>query len=146
MAVLVPGPPGGEAPDYIAAKGAPAVAVHIKRGDQVFLWDGRASLAPEDRIRLRVASSGYRYVTVAARSPDGPGGWTLLFAGPLSPGAETVLPASWRVDAAPGDELLRVIFSTEPLPETRAVELFSEAPRTERLWTTELRLPKSPLR
>ncbi|MCP3143239.1 hypothetical protein [Pyxidicoccus xibeiensis] len=143
--VLVPGPPTGEAPGYVASKDAPAVAVHIKRGEQVFLWDGRAPIAPEDRLRLSVASGEHRYVTVAARSSDGGEEWSLLFAGPLSSDEpETVLPESWRVDAAPGEERLRIIFSVEPLPGARAVELFSEAPRTEKLWTTEVRLPKTP--
>ncbi|NTX35846.1 hypothetical protein HUA78_15465 [Myxococcus sp. CA033] len=133
--VVVPGTP------YVAPKGAPAVAVHLKRGEQVFLWDGQTPLVPEDRIRLQVSSESYRYVAVAARAPSG---WAVLFAGPLSEGPDMALPASWRVDEAGGEEVLRVLFSREPLPTSQTEALFSDAPRTEKLWTTELRLPKGP--
>jgi hypothetical protein len=145
LLVVLPGTPPREGSGYVAPKSAPAVAVYIKRGDQVFLWDGQAPLVPEDRIRLQVASETHRYVTVAARSEGGAAEWTVLYEGALSTDApETALPASWRVDAAGGEEVLRVLFSTEPLSEARAAELFPAAPRTETLWTTELRLPKSP--
>ncbi|NMO17534.1 hypothetical protein HPC49_25415 [Pyxidicoccus fallax] len=139
LVVVVPKSPVQDGPAYIAPKGIPAVAVYIKRGEQVFVWDGQASLVPEDLIRLKVASQEHAYVTVAAGAPA----WTVLFAGPLSAEPETALPTSWRVDAAGSEEVLRVIFSTEPLPADETVRLFSEAPRTEKLWTTELRLPKS---
>ncbi len=138
VVVVVPESPGRDGPAYIGSKSVPAVAVYIKRGEQVFVWDGRAPLVPEDLIRLKVASTEHGYVTVAG-APE----WAVLFAGPLSAEAETALPTSWRVDAAGSEEVLRVIFSTEPLPADETVRLFSEAPRTDNLWTTELRLPKS---
>ncbi|NRD61977.1 hypothetical protein HRD49_09430 [Corallococcus exiguus] len=142
--LFVPRTRGAEETEYQGPKGAPSVAVHIKRGDRVFLWDGRTPLAPEDRIRLQVSSGAHRYVTVAARAPEGPAGWTVLFEGPLSSERDTALPTSWRVDGAGGEETLRILFSGEPLSASQAEALFSEAPRTAKLWTTELRLPKSP--
>lgn len=127
----------------VAAKGGPVVAVHLKRGDQVFLWDGQSLLQPGDRIRLSVVSEQHRHVSVGAWDSGGLSGWSLLFSGPLSPGEPLVLPASWRVDAAEGDEHLRVIFSEEPLAEPEALELFPLAPHGTKVWTTDLRLPKS---
>ncbi|QSQ17620.1 hypothetical protein [Myxococcus landrumensis] len=142
-AVVLSMKPDALPPPAVAAKGTPVVAVHLKRGDQVFLWDGQSLLQPGDRIRLSVVSEPHRYVYVGAWDSGGLSGWSLLFAGPLTPGAPLVLPASWRVDAAEGDEHLRVLFSEEPLTEPEALQLFPLAPQGMKLWTVELRLPKS---
>lgn len=141
--VVLPLPSGEVVDDYVASKGLPAVAVHIKRGEQVFLWDGESLLEPEDRIQLRVASAGYRYVVVftpgAGTFKKGSG---VLYEGPLSDGPETVLPVSWRVDAAGGEERLSLLLSTQPLPHTKAADGVSKASGPNKVWSTQLRLRK----
>lgn len=112
LAVLVPREP------YVGTKGrVPQVEVWTRRGERVDRWDG-APLHPGDALRLRVDPGGYRFVTV--RSGD-----ALLYEGPVD--GRTALPASWRLDAAPGPERLQIELSDgEPLPD----------------WTATLVLPK----
>lgn len=114
------------------AKGGPAVAVHIKRGDHVFTWDGRAAIQPGDRLRLEVSPAGFAHVGVFT-----PTGERLL---PLYhaelPGT-AVLPPAWEVDRAPGPEILVVVLSDRPVADARLGALLSEG-----AWLATLRLPK----
>ncbi|MBJ6759138.1 hypothetical protein JGU66_00095 [Myxococcaceae bacterium JPH2] len=144
--VIIPGHLSEAAPTFVATKGAPAVAVYIKRGEQVFLWDGQAPLAPDDRLQLQVVAGEHHHITVAVQAPEGPEAWTVLYEGPVSPGQEMAVPMSLRVDATEGEERIRLLFSEEALPEPQAVEHLSEASTTATLWTTELRFRKSTLR
>src|SRR5439155_8785211 len=52
------------------AKGAPSVAVYVKRGDVVSLWDGHAPFASGDALRLKISPQGFGRVAVASVQGD----------------------------------------------------------------------------
>ena len=56
--------------EYTTVKGHPAVALYVKRGEQVFLWSSERHVMPGDRLRLEVAPDGFSYVTVLSK-PNG---------------------------------------------------------------------------
>lgn len=105
-------------PSLSSEKGGPSIRVYIKRDERVSVWDGRAPLYPRDRIRLEVAGSGFRFVTVASPEADDSGRSILraIYAGPLRADAPTQLPASWTLDQAGGAEILHILLSHKPLP------------------------------
>jgi hypothetical protein len=134
---LVHPPQSGET---ARAKGAPAVTVYVKRGDQVAAWDGRTPVVPGDRLRVGVRAAGYSHLSVASvpPAPDQP---ALLYAGPLAPTGETLLPLAFRVDERGRAEVLSVIASPEP------IGLSAHADPPERVrerggWTVRLQIPK----
>jgi hypothetical protein len=92
-------------PSYTTVKGAPSIAVHVKRGDDVFIWDGVERLMPGDRLRLEVAARDHRRVQVLTA------GDVSLFDAPLPAGGSLLLPAAWEVDAQPGAETLTVVLT-----------------------------------
>lgn len=96
--------------DEVREKGSPEVLVHLKRGESVAPWDGRGRLRAGDRLRLQVATAGYRFVSVAAA--DG----TVLYAGAVPPTGSTLLPISFRVDGADPEETLDVLLARAPVP------------------------------
>jgi hypothetical protein len=123
----------------VAAKGSPSVALYLKRGEQVSLWDGHAPVRPGDRLRLEVAAEGLGHVLVAA-----PGGFAQpLFSGAIDPKKPALLPTSWLVDDSPGSESLLVVLSAEPLSADEATAAVAAHQRDGRVWTTELTLPKA---
>lgn len=94
-------------------KGAPAVAVYLKRAERVWQWDGSSSVRPGDLLRLKIIASGYEHVVVGAPAPA-PQHLRLLYSGKLERG-ETFLPTSWEIDAQPGPEQLYVFLSRQPM-------------------------------
>ena len=48
----------------VTAKGMPSIALYVKRGDHVSLWDGQSSLASGDSLRLKVTPEGFSFVSV----------------------------------------------------------------------------------
>jgi len=88
------------------AKGLPSVSLLIKHGEQVRRWNGKESVEPGDSLMLEAISSGCREISVESRSGTSP---ALLYRGALR-GERTLLPQSYRVDAEPGPERLRVLF------------------------------------
>jgi hypothetical protein len=106
-------------PAFTTVKGSPTVGVHIKRGGDVFLWDGVEAVKPGDRIRLEVAASGYRRVQVLT-------GGVSLFDDALPESGALQLPPAWEVDAQPGAEILDVVLTD----------------RAGGVWRTTLTLPK----
>jgi len=119
------------------AKGMPSIAVYIKRGDAVSLWDGRSAVHAGDAVQLKVAATGYARVTVAAA---GGGELTELYSGPAA--RDGLLPRSWTVDDAPGPEILLVAFSQTPLSKDRQEAALAALPRTPEVWATRLELSK----
>lgn len=115
-------PPKGE---WIAAKGAPSVAIFVRRGERTRLWDGASPLRGGDRLRIRVAPEGHAHLLVASREEGGE--LRTLFAGPVD-GAEFLVPGTWEVDAE--GEAERIFVGLAPTP---AGELS---------WQTEIVLPK----
>jgi hypothetical protein len=94
-------------------KGTPAVAVYVKRGSDVFLWDGRARIRPQDRLRLQIRAEGYTHVSVASlASPNEVA--VVLYEGPLAEGA-VLLPLSFRVDDRSGPEVVSVVLARAPV-------------------------------
>lgn len=100
-------------PEPIRDKGGPAVSVFVKRGEQVFLWDGERAVRPGDRLRLRVGGTTYRHVSVASL-PSG-GAPAVLYQGALGDDP-LFLPLSFRVDERGHQERLSVIFARDPVP------------------------------
>lgn len=96
--------------EEVREKGGPDVRVHLKRGESVAPWDGRLRLRAGDRLRLQIATAGYRFVSVAAA--DG----TVLYAGAVPPTGSTLLPTSFRVDGADPEETLDVLLAPAPVP------------------------------
>jgi hypothetical protein len=101
----------------------PGLALYIKRGDRVILWDRREPVYPGDSLRLQIAPQGFRHVRVTS-------GAEALYEGDLATGATDFLPLSWRVDDAPGAETIDVTL-TGP----------SQSPWTERLSLTKAASP-----
>jgi hypothetical protein len=129
----------GPAVDAIREKGAPAVAVYLKRGGTVATWDGRSPVRPGDRLRLGIRGGGFAHLSVASLQPGSAP--ALLYAGPLEPRGETLLPISFRVDAAGGAEELSVILSPRPVDAaTHARAALPTAPPG--LWTALVHIPK----
>jgi hypothetical protein len=136
--VLRVGP--GRPPDAATRpKGTPEVVVYVKRGERVAAWDGRAPVRPGDRLRVGVRGSGYAHLSVASLAPAAEP--ALLYAGPLAPAGETLLPLAFRVDGRAGAEILSVIAAAEPV----ALSAHAEAPervRARGAWSVRLQLAK----
>lgn len=128
---------------YTTARGAPSVGLYIKRGQRVSLWDGEQSVAPGDRLRLKVVPEGFTHVAVFTAQPSSSNeGRQLLFASQIDDEGETMLPRAWEVDEAPGSELLIVVLGHEPLVGEQSVwEPRQDAPRAG-LWMRTLRISK----
>ena len=141
LLVAAPPPDRRAAPAWTTIRGAPAVGVYVKRGPSVSLWDGRQPLAPGDRLRLKVVAEGFTHVSVFSPASAGSSGLRLLHGSRVDPGGETLLPPAWRVDAAPGDEVLVVVLANR---EVSAGEVpRADSPRRPDLWVRWLRLPKT---
>jgi hypothetical protein len=123
----------------LRSKGSPAVALYVKTGDAVRLWDGEAPVAEGDLLRLKVMPEGFRWLTVAAA--DG-GSWQVLHEGPVPERGETLLPTSWRVEPGEQPEQLLVVLSHAPVPASSLAPLHEEPARTEALWVLPLTLSK----
>jgi hypothetical protein len=80
-----------------AAVEAPSVVVHVKRGDRVARWDGRAAIRAGDRLRLEIRRAPGAQIAVEAPAAGGSRP-TLLYAGRLPDEETTLLPLSFRVD------------------------------------------------
>jgi hypothetical protein len=117
---------------YVAPKGMPSVALYVLRDDRAALWNGTDPLRAGDRIRLKVAPEGYGWLAVSAMTPGGSRG--LLHQARIDPGAEYLLPESWRLDAAPGPERLHIALDVQEVDPARAA------------WSTTLEIPKEPAR
>ncbi len=100
--------------------GAPAVGLYVKRGSTVLLWDGHATFAPGDSVRLQIARAGFTHVRVE-------GSTGVLYDAELSAAPSELLPVSWTLDAAPGPEQLWVALTDAG----------------GRAWRTSLRLEKT---
>ena len=123
----------------LASKGAPSVAVYIKHGEQIGLWDGTSMVKPGDRLRLEIAAAGLRHVAVASRGHFE----TLLYAGELEVDIPTLLPAGWIVDEQPGPESLDLVLSRAALDANALATASAAQRRDSEVWTTTLSLPKA---
>jgi hypothetical protein len=123
----------------VASKGTPAVALYVKRGEQVTLWDGHAPVQAGDRLQIEVAGEGFSQLLIAT-----PGGFAKpLFQGALDAKHSTLVPQSWRVDQSPGPETLDIVISVGALSAEEASAAVSAHRRDAKVWTTELTLPKA---
>jgi hypothetical protein len=123
----------------LRAKGNPAVALYVKTGDTVRLWDGESPVAEGDLLRLKVMPEGFTRLTVAAAEGDS---WQVLHEGPVPERGETLLPMSWRVEPGEQPERLLVVFSHAPLHPESLSPLYEEPARTGALWVLPLTLSK----
>jgi len=98
--------------DYVGAKGFRSVWIYVKHGTETQLWDGKQSIAPGDRLRLKIDPGSYHHVEVYSLSD--PAHPSLLYAGALSPGQNLTLPEAWELDQSPAAEQLFVVFSEAP--------------------------------
>jgi len=141
LAVRTPTREDGAGPT--TAKGSASVAVHIKRGNRVALWDGHSKVMPEDALRLEVRPDGQRYVAVfAERASGGSTHYLPLYAAPLPDSEEaTVLPKAWKVDAEPGPETIVIVMSNAPVTEEKLRQGTQQLVR-EGAWVRRLTLEK----
>ena len=100
----------------LSEKGLPSVQLFIKRGAQVWPWDGASLIVPGDLLQLQVAPSGFSYLQILGESG-------VLYRGALEPGAARRLPMSWRVDDSPGPERLTVVLSRLPIPDAQLAQV-----------------------
>jgi hypothetical protein len=123
----------------LRSKGSPAVALYVKTGDAVRLWDGDSPVAEGDLLRLKVMPEGFTWLTVAAAEGDS---WQVLHEGPVPERGETLLPTSWRVEPGEQPERLLVILGHAPIPAESLAPLHEAPTRTETLWVLPLTLSK----
>jgi hypothetical protein len=122
---------------YVAAKGAPTVAVYVKRDGRVFTWDGVEKVRAGDGIRLAIAGAGYRFVGVLARMETG---LVTLYRGELRGPSE--LPVAWTVDGDGDAERLVVVLSNRPLSDSELAARDRQR-AGDGTWLHELVLPKA---
>ncbi len=140
--VVISLPPRPPTEPSITAKGAPSVAVYVKRGDSVMLWDGQRRMLPGDRLRLKVFPEGFGQVAAVAIVD---GAFKVLYRGAVPPGVESFLPASWKVDVTPAPNHLGVVFSLTPLGDGELEAALRDERRSDVVWTTSFVLsPSSP--
>jgi hypothetical protein len=120
-------------------KGSPSVAVYMKRGAAVRLWDGEEPVLPGDRLQFKVAPAGFSRVTVVSLEADKT---VELYAGEVAALGETMLPRSWTIDGESGPELILIVFSSSPLSPDQVQSAVNDLPHTERIWSMRLRLVK----
>jgi hypothetical protein len=137
--ILLPGGPGGTG-DAIRSKGAPVVAVYLKRSGAVVAWDGRTPIRSGDRLRLGIRGPGYGHVSVASL-PAPPASPEILFAGPMAQEGETLLPVAFRVDERGAEEVLSVILGPAPVPAERHAAGCATLP-PDRCWAARVALPR----
>lgn len=123
----------------IREKGVPQVSVYLKRADAVVAWDGHTPVRGGDRLRLGIRAPGFTHVSVASVPPS-PALPSVLYAGELSAGGETLLPIGFRVDEWGDAEVLSVVITTHPVPPG-AHDGRSLGGR-DASWTTRITLPK----
>ncbi|MFE8596441.1 zf-HC2 domain-containing protein [Archangium violaceum] len=123
----------------LRSKGSPAVALYVKTGDAVRLWDGESPVAGGDLLRLKVMPEGFTWLTVAAAEGDS---WQVLHEGPVPERGETLLPTSWRVEPGEQPERLLVVLGHAPVPTGSLASLHEEPMRNESLWVLPLSLSK----
>jgi hypothetical protein len=129
----------GPGNDALTAKGSPSVAVYVKRGAAVRLWDGQAPLLVGDALQLKVFATGFTRVTVASLASSG---IVELYSGALAARGETALPQSFIVEGDPGREVLLVVFSRAALSASELRRVGDDLPRTQRLWSTRIEFLK----
>jgi hypothetical protein len=120
---------------YEGSKGAPSVAVYVKHGEKISLWDGRAPLQAGDAIRLKVMGAGYSHLSVELLEGAKR---TALYEGGVADHGETVLPNSWAFDDWAGPEHLLIVFSNSALGNAELELAAQQHPRTQQLWSTLL--------
>lgn len=126
--------------DAVRAKGAPVVAVYLKREGAVVAWDGRTPVRGGDRLRLGIRGAGFAHVSVAT-VPRAPAPPEILYAGPVAPDGETLLPAAFRVDGRGDEEVLSILLGAAPLPAERHATRCGALP-PDRCWATRIALPR----
>ena len=138
VVVMLPGGPGAtpgtgstEPPGYLAAKGLATVAVWVKHGDDVRLWDGAGAVTPGDRLQLEIEPGTHRWFALLAGEEG-----VRVAEGDLEPERRHLLPRSFVVDGAPGSETLVVVLAAERLDE----ETLDAAARGEEPATKAIRL------
>ena len=135
--------PGRRDPEDLGRKGSPSVAVYVKRGERVSLWDGSAPFRAGDGLQLRVMPSGFPHATVA--SVEG-ASLRRLYSASVPPEGTTLLPLSFTLDAAPGPEVLLLVFSAGEPSDHELKNALVELPRGRRQWATRLTLAKGETR
>jgi hypothetical protein len=123
---------------YVGVKGGPALALYVKRAEQVQTWDGTYPVRPGDSLRLQVAAQGYGHVWVGTLADGRP---VTLYRGALPAGGE-LLPPSWRVNAQGHVEQLLVVLSREPLSGPALAQALDAESRGADVWVEQLLLRK----
>jgi hypothetical protein len=125
----------------VQVKGQASVALYLKRGEQISLWDGRSPVRPGDLLRLKVVPEEQEHVLVAAAAASGE--LKVLYQGAVAPRCEALLPESWRVDETAEPETLVIALSAKRLDVEALRRALASSARTPDLWTTVLTLHKA---
>jgi len=115
------------------------VAVYVKHGEAVSLWNGVAPLHAGDALQLKVQAIGYDHVTIGSPQHDSV---RELYRTRAARGGATLLPASFTLDESPGSESLLIVFSRDPLSEAALRDAWHKLPRDRKMWATVLLLRK----
>lgn len=126
----------GSHPSYTAAKGYPSVAVFIKRGSKVRLWDGEEFLQPGDQLRLQINREGFHFISVFSVSEKGDA--ELLHSSQLQNTKTQLLAEAWKVDAKGNVEQLLVVLSQREGFTEQAGKLWNTPRRDNEVWTIRL--------
>ena len=86
---------GAPPAEQTRVKSLPSFALYVEHGASVQVWDGHSTVEAGDRLQLKVAPMGFRYLAVAS---SGEAGWSHLYEAAVPPAGEFTLPQSFQVD------------------------------------------------
>jgi hypothetical protein len=125
-------------PNYVGAKGTPAVELLVHRGSATWIWDGRSGIRPGDALALRVACEGMDRVAIAApRSTR----WERVTEARCPIGSDP-LPFTLVVDASPGSESVAVVMSHGSLDDDSLRSAIEHGTHGDDTWVQVLVLSK----
>ena len=137
-ALLVASPPR-PAHEETTPKGSPTVAVYVKAGSAVSLWNGVSPLQAGDAVQLKVRPEGFSRVTVASVEA---GEAREVYQGAVLSKGVSLLPVAFTLEGPARDLRLLLIFSRQPVAPEELKRALDEPRRDRDQWTTLLDLTR----
>ena len=137
LALWVRSRPAGDE-SYVGVKGAPALQVLVRDGEQTRIWDGRSPVHAGDAVALHVACEHLEHVTVTTEDKHG---LVRLWDGPC-PKPPAALPFTLRVDDQPGREHFAVVMGKARLDDLALRSALRTSTRAADVWVFAVELPK----
>ncbi len=128
---------------YVGVKGAPAVQVLVRSGDQTRIWDGVSPVRPGDALALRVECQGFSRIVVTT---TGAAGAMVRLFDNTCPSGDAPLAFTLIPDDAPGDERITVTFGAGPSDDRSLAGAIDARERSQRTWVVPLTFPKQAAR